>query len=258
MSGPDSAPKITDLDGLLEFREITERISGFLNKRLKGHLAALSQLLSPGRLLGKHVGSREPAPRADEVLAELSEKFKPCCGSPFSLKPDLDEETLTSIGSKIEVYPYEYHYEAQGSKAVKKISMTSPVQWVVTFGSEYSLSQLRNAVTGTGERRPQPVRQFVVNAMAFQVTLGRNPAVAQLLNDLRYEITFQALPGLGNLPLPTIGIRVPSFHPPDDLLLTAIRLSGVPAFIELIDTGAVRSLEDPLRQKIEALMEESS
>jgi len=257
MSGPDNTPKITDLDGLLEYREITERISGLLNKRLKGHLAALSPLLSPGRLLGKYVGWREPAPRADEVLAELAEKFKPCCGGPFNLKPDLDEETLTSVGSKIEVYPYEYHYEAQGSKAVKKISMTSPVRWVVTFGSEYSLSQLRNQVTATGEHRHQPIRQFVVNAMVFQVTLGRNPAVAQLLNDLRYEITYQALPGLEKLPMATIGVRVPSFRPPDDLLLTAIRLSGVPAFIELIDTGAVRSLEDPLRLQIEALMEET-
>ena len=256
MAGPDSAPKIADLDGLLEYREITERISGFLNKRLRGHLAVLSPLLSPARLLGKHVGSRDPAPRADEVLAELAEKFAPSCGSPFNLKSDLDEVSMTSIGSKIEVYPYEYKYEAQGAKSAKAVSMTSPVQWVVTYGSEYSLSQLRSILATPGEHRS--VRQFVLNAIAFQVILGRSPAVAQLLGDLRYEIQVQALPGLEKLPMVTIGVQVPSFRPPDDLLLTAIRLSGVPAFIELIDIDAVRSLEDPLRLQIEGLLEPSA
>ena len=252
MAGQDSAPKIADLDGLLAYREITERISGFLNKRLRGHLSALSPLLTPARMLGKHVGAREQGPRADEVFAELSEKFQPCCGSPFNLKPDLDQESMSSIGSKIQVYPYEYNYEAQGSKSAKAVSMASPIRWVVTYGSEYSLTQLRSVLAAPGEHRP--IRQFVLNAVTFQVILGRSPGLAQLLNDLRYEIHVQALPGLEKLPMVTIGVRVPSFRPPDDLLLTAIRLSGVSSFIELIDIDAVRSLEDPLRTEIEALL----
>jgi len=259
MSEDESSPKITDLDGLLEYRDITERIAGFLNKRLKGHLGVLSSLLAPGRLLGKHVGARDSAaPRADEALTELAEKFKQSCGTPFHLKPDLDEETLTSIGSKIEVYPYEYNYEAKSSKGGKRVSMTSPARWVVTYGSEHSLSQLRTVLSTPGDRRMQPIKQFVVNALTFQVTLGRNAPVAQLLNDLRYEISVQPLPGLENLPQVIIGMQVPSFRPPDDLLLTAIRLSGVASFIELIDTDAVKRMEDPLRQQIEGLLAEGA
>jgi hypothetical protein len=54
-----------------------------------------------------------------------------------------------------------------------------------------------------------------------------------------------------------LSVPLPSFRPSDELLLTAVRISGVPAFIELIDINAVRSLEDPLRLRIEALAQES-
>ncbi|MBZ5573917.1 MAG: hypothetical protein LAO09_18790, partial [Acidobacteriia bacterium] len=42
---------------------------------------------------------------------------------------------------------------------------------------------------------------------------------------------------LGKLPMVIFNVQLTSFRPADDLLLTAVRLSGVPAFIELIDTG---------------------
>ena len=257
MTGQDGAPSIMNLEELLGFREITERISSFLHKRLKDHLATLSTLLAPGRVLGKHVGTRDSVPRAEDALAELTEKYKLARGGPFDLKEDLDGEALTAIGAGIQVYPYEYSHEAQGAKAAKKISMTSPIRWVVTYGADYSLSQFRNALLVPGERRSQAVRQFVVNALAFQVVLGRNPSVGQLLGDLRYESSVKPIPGIDKLPMTVLSIPLPSFRPADELLLTAIRISGVPAFIELIDINAVRSLEDPLRMRIEELAQES-
>jgi hypothetical protein len=258
MTPQESPPPIMDLDELSGFREQTERISGFLHKRLKDHLAALSLLLAPGRVLGKYSGGRESALRADEALAELTEKYQQACGSLTFLKTELDEETLAAIGPAIEIHPYEYTHEAQGTKGAKSISMTSPVQWVATYGTGFSLSQIRNLLTGEGDRRSQPVRQFVVNALAFQVVLGRSAGAAHLLKDLRYQIGVETLPGLEGLPLTIFSLQVPSFRPSDDLLLTAIRLSGVPAFIELIDPDAVHSLEDPLRLEIEALSEETA
>ena len=253
MTEPDSAPQVLNLDQLLEFRETTERISGLLNKRLRDHLTTLSPLLAPGRVLGKHAGAREAAPRADEALAELTEKYLASCGSPFDLKPELDAEALSSIAATIRVYPYEYSYEARGAKSTRKIAMTSPIRWVVSYATEYSLSQMRNLAHAPSDRQTQSVRQFVINALAFQVVLARNAGVSQLIDDLRYEISTQALPGLEKLPLAVFRIPLPSFRPSDELLLTATRLSGVPAFIELIDTEAVRKMEDPLRLKIEAL-----
>jgi hypothetical protein len=256
MAEQESAPKIVSLDELLGFREATERVSAYLNKRLRDHLTSLSPLLVPGRVLGKHVSARESAPRADEALAELSEKYKQVCGSLSGLKPDLDDEVLVAMGAAIQIYPYEYNYEAKGSKATRQIAMTCPTRWVVTYGAGGALSQIRTQLLNPAERRTPAVRQFVVNALAFQVILGRSPGAAHLIQDLRYDIRTQALPGLEGLPLVTFSLQVPSFRPADDLLLTAARLSGVPAFIEVIDPDEVRKLQDPLRIQIEALLEE--
>lgn len=256
MTEPENAPKVVSLDELLGFREATERVSAFLNQRLKDHLTALSPLLVPGRVLGKHVGARESAPRADEALAELTEKYKQVCGSFFGLKPELDEEVLASVGAAIQIHPYEYSYEAKGAKASRQIAMTSPFRWVVTYGAGGSLSQTRNQLLNASEQRTPSVRQFVVNALAFQVTLGRSPGAMRLIQDLRYEMGAQALPGLEGLPLMTFSVPLPSFRPADDLLLTATRLSGVPAFIEVIDSDAVGCLQDPLRLHIESLLQE--
>ena len=51
MTGPDSAPPtVMSLDELLDLRGLTERTSGFLHKRLKGHLATLSPLMARARI----------------------------------------------------------------------------------------------------------------------------------------------------------------------------------------------------------------
>ncbi len=259
MAGTESTPKIASLDELLDAREITERISEFLTKRLRGHVAVLSPLLAPGRVLGKHAGGRESAPKADEALAELTERYKQAFG-PMDIRPDLDAATLAAVGSAaIQIHPYEYAYEAQSSKGAKSIAMTSPVRWVVTFGADISLSQMRSLMAGpAGEARGKAIQRFVVSALAFETVLERSASVAQLLQDLRYETSVQTLPGLERLPLAVIGVPVPSFRPSDDLLLTAVRLSGVPAFIELIDTATLASIHDPLREQIEALAARAS
>ncbi len=254
MAGAESTPKITSLDELLAFREITERISEFLSKRLRGHVATLGPLLTPGRVLGKHAGGRESAARADEALAQLTERYQQAFEA-MDIRPELDAATLGAIGAGgIQIHPYEYAYQGQGAKSAKVIAMTSPVRWVVTYGADLSLSQFRNLMARPpGESRGKAMQRFVVNALAFALVLERSASVGQLLGDLRYETGVQALPGLERLPMAVIGVPVPSFRPADDLLLTAVRLSGVPAFIELIDTETLGGIQDPLRQQIEAL-----
>jgi hypothetical protein len=110
-------------------------------------------------------------------------------------------------------------------------------------------------VAGREKRQSEQVRQFVVNALAMHLLLGKFPGLVQLLGDLRYEVqTGAAAPGLGTLPLVTLSACVPSFRPSDDLILAATRLSGVPAFIELIEVEAVHRLQDPLKTRLEEML----
>lgn len=241
---------------LAELREKTEAISQFLQQQLKTQLETLRPLLSPRRLLGKYVrtGVKEEVVGEEKALAQLREKYNDVCGTPFGLPPDLDDSALDLLENRLDLYPWEYSYEAKTGKETKAVTITSPLRWVLSYSSNYSLAQLRQVLSGRAERHPDSIRHFVIHALAMQLLLAKFPGIVQLFHDLRYEVRTETFPGLGNLPLVSISSCVPSFRPSDELIVTATRYSGVPAFIELIDLAAVQSLPDPLKTRIEGML----
>jgi hypothetical protein len=50
--------------------------------------------------------------------------------------------------------------------------------------------------------------------------------------------------------------QVPVFLPPEPVIAAATELSGVPAFLELIDIEAVRKMADPLKEELLKLIPE--
>src|SRR5206468_11150236 len=142
---------------------------------------------------------------------------------------------VTWVGTRLALYPWEYTDEAGTEQEPKQITMASPVRWVVSFTSTYGLSQLRQGLTGKAERRVEHVRQFVVNALVTQLAISHATGLGALLSDLRYQLQTEFAPDLPKLPLTTITFGLPSFRPPDDLILAATSFSGIPGFIELID-----------------------
>lgn len=241
----------------VELRGKSEAISRLLRSQIEGHLETLRVLFAPRRLLGKHLGgsaSRDEVPGADKALLELERRYKEVAGPPFVLRPQLDHAALTNLENRIELYPWEYAYQASSGAETKTINITCPVRWVMSYACDYSLSQLRHVLAGKEEKRADDVRQFVVNALVMRAMLDKFPALGALLGDLRFEIGVETADGLGELPLVTLSSNLTSFLPPDDLVLTAAGFSGVPAFIELVDENAVQNLRDPLREKIKGIM----
>jgi len=241
------------IEQLAELREKTEAVSEMLLSQLRAHLETIRPLLAPRRLLGDYVRSpvKEDVIGADVALRRLREKYREICGKPFSLTPEFDEAAVAMMESRLELYSWEYTHEAKNEKESKTVTMTCPLRWMLTYVSGYTLSQLRQAVAGKAERRQEDVRQFLVNALVIQYVLAKFSGVNRLLSDLRYDFQIQNCSGLGELPLVTITSVVPSFRPNDNILLAATRLSGVPAFVEVIDFGAVPKLEDRLKTQIE-------
>src|SRR5262249_60191304 len=125
----------------------------------------------------------------------------------------------------------EYPYQAGADRESKTISMTAPLRWVMSFSPAYTLSQLRQALAGKGERRPEHIRQFVVNALVTQLIITHIPGLVPLFTDLRYQLQTAYAPDLPNLPLTPITSALPPFRPGDDLILAATNFSAVPAFI---------------------------
>ncbi len=256
MEEPGGREKTLTVEQLSELRGKTEVISQFLQKQLMSHLETLRPLLVPRRLLGRYVrsGVNEEMVGADKAFAQLQEKYKEVCGKPFASPPELDESTVAAIENRLELSPWEYTHEAKSESETKAVTITSPVRWVLSYSSGYTLSQLRQAVTGKEERRQDDVRQFVVNALVMHFVFAKYPGITQLLTELRYEIGTERSPDLGKLPLVTISSCLSSFRPSDDLILAATRLSGVPAFIEIIDIDAVCTLQDPFKLRIEEML----
>lgn len=239
---------------LSKLREQTEAIAGFLRNRLQGHLETLRPLFAPRRLLGRYVDRKEDVAGSEKAVVQLREKFKEVCGTPFSLTPEMDDSILTGMDSRPELYPWEYTHGVREAEELRELIITSPVRWVLSYGSGYTLSQVRQAIAGKYERRSHHLRQFVVNALVMNLLVAKYAKISQLFSDLRYHLLVDKCPGLGPLPFVTVSACLPSFRPPDNLVLMATRFSGVSNFVELIDVDAVNTLQDPLKSQIQDLL----
>ena len=80
------------------------------------------------------------------------------------------------------------------------------------------------------------------------------PAVSQLLEDLRYTVEIRELSDLGNLPVVVLKAPVDTFLPPDDFILQVTQLSGIDAFQEIIDPGALENIPDSLKDALRNLI----
>jgi hypothetical protein len=238
------------LEEIAEQRRRTESLSTLLRQQLQEHLATLKPLFAPQRLLGKHAGGRVDVAGADKALSRLQEKFKELPSGPYNLPRDFDPQSLAAVGEDLQLSPWEYGHEAGGDGSSKSITMTSPLRWMITYSGTYTLSQFRQAIHNRESRRPELIRQFVVNALVMDLVLQSQPGLMNLLAHLRFKparLVSNELPGL---PIPALDGCLPSYRPPDDVILTAIAFSGVPAFIELVDLTQMAEFPDPLRELI--------
>ena len=239
---------------LTELRRKTEAVSKFLQEQLAAHLETLRPVLSPERVFSKFLGTKGDHMVADRAFAQLQQNYRPFSTRPFDIPSEFDPQWLSLVGNRLALYPWEYTHEARSERETKLITMASPVRWVVSFTSAYGLSQMRQGLAGKGERRVEHVRQFVVNALVTQLAINHATGLGALLADLRYQLQTEYAPDLPKLPLTTITFGLPSFRPPDDLILAATGFSGIPAFVELVDTDAVSRLQDPLKTRLQELV----
>ena len=252
MAETAAAPtKSLSFEQLAAARKTTETVSQFLEKRLRSYLETLQSLLVPERILGKLAGSRFEVPGVEKTLRELQEKYRSLSGKPFDFPKELESEWLSEVGPKHELYRWEYTQEIATEEGNRPIQITSPTRWILAFGPGYSVKQAIQAFAHKQDRRgTDQLRQFVVNELVMQALIARSTGLTTLLGELRYRVRAQFHPALSGLPLAVIQSQIPTFLPPEHIIAAATALSGVPAFIELIDVDAVRELSDPFKEQI--------
>jgi hypothetical protein len=235
---------------LPELRRKTEAVARFLKDQISAHLETLRPLFAPERILGRYAGGRTEVAGADIALAELRQKYAPFTKRPYDLPETMEEHWLTLVGSALELYPWEYAHPLEG----RAVTISSPVRWIVNYRTNYNLAQVKAVLASKDTVHPDYLRQFAVNTLVLQLVLNRHPGLPRLFQDLRYELKSEIIPEFHGLPLVTITSCLKTFRPADALIQSATAYSGVPAFIELLDTEAIAQQADPLQTKITSLL----
>jgi hypothetical protein len=243
---------------LLFLRKVTRAVSEFLISELKVHLNTISPLLRPRRLLGDYIesGSPEPVVDADKSFTALNEIYAKAALKPFDLPRPL-RPPLKPVGLALEVYPWEYRRELQSGGSTKAITITSPVRYVVSYGSGLNLSRLRQGIIGKEEQKSEDVREFVIRCCLLHCMLTKFGGIASLFRALRWEVGTETSPELGNLPLTVLTAPIRSMLPPDNLILESTEMSGMSLFEEVVDVEALGHLRDPLIERVEKIVQAS-
>jgi hypothetical protein len=152
------------------------------------------------------------------------------------------------------VQPWEYFHEARTENESRRIRITSPTRWVLTYAGDLSLDRMKTLVAAREENQSPLQQRFVMADLLLLLVLQKSPRITGLLKDLRFDLEVVTSEELHGLPLVVVSFALPTFRPDDTLILKATSLSGVPAFIELVDVEAVRALTDPLKAELEKLV----
>jgi hypothetical protein len=249
-----SVVKDIDLAQMAHLRNVSQKISQSLHKRLVSYLTTLTPLFAPRRILGEFMQSafEGKVPGADKNIVALQDLYKQLVGKPFDLPSKLSTP-LPTIRTQLELYPWEYAYQV-GPERSQMITITSPVQWALSYASGYSLSRLRAARFGKETQRPEEIKQFMITTLTMHLLVEQSPGIRQIMEDLRFPISVEESPELGALPFVVIRAACPAFRPQDEIIQTITQLSGTPVFEEIIDIEAATALEDPFKRHIAELM----
>lgn len=235
---------------LLSLHGLTKEISHACLQRLKTEIDAMAPLFRPRRLLGDHIdsSSKDAVPNAERNLADLQELYARVAVKPFDLRPEL-RPPIESVVTQFQFYEWEYTHAAEAERGWHSIRVTTPLTWVISYATSYSLNTLRGVVSGSGQRDAEAVRAFVLRSCLMHELFAKTPSLTDLLEGLRYKVEVRRSPQLGDLPLVTVSAPFRTFRPSDQLVAMAAGLAGGTSFSEILDVESVRNLSDPLRDE---------
>ena len=243
---------------LPRLHNITKEVAKLCRAQLRTYLDALAPLFRPRRVLGDLMegSGKESVVGGDKNFAELKETYFRACGRPFDLRRELSTP-LESVSTQIQLYEWEYQYEVLSKHERKIITVVSPLTWVLGYPSTYSLSMVRQVLSGKQEREVESIKAFALRACLMHLLFAKLSDLGTVFEGLRYRVEVRKSPQLGELPLVTLSAPLSTVRPTDDLLIVATGLSGRTAFDEVLDESQAAQIADPFQQRILKVLDES-
>jgi hypothetical protein len=235
---------------LLALRKLTRVIADLLRSQLKEYLATVTPLLRPTAVLGEYVqGSSKITVRgADKAFKELQALYESIAGKkPFEVGKDL-QPPIEILSSTPEIAPVEYPHIARGGGLSKTVMVTSPFKWTLTF-SGFGLPKLKELMENR-RAASREISECLLHLAVLRTVIGNQQGLMNILSDLHFPITWEKLPGLGELPLTCISSSVSSFLPPDPVIVESTEISGMDVFEEVVKLSDVAEIREPFKERL--------
>jgi hypothetical protein len=214
------------------------------------YLRTLTPLLRPKALLGEYIqgGQKEPTRKADKAFKDLQAAYEVVAGSrPFNLPRDLTPP-LNLPALSLEITPLEYVHIVQAETGPRKITVRSPLTWVLTY-NDFPPNRLQELLD-TKARSVDEVQRFVLSYLIINLATTNEPGLMQVFEALHFPLTTSKSREFGELPITRIGIGISTTRPSDAVILESAELTGMDAFEELVNVEDLARLKDPLKERL--------
>lgn len=239
-----------DTQRLLVLRKVTRTVAEHLRGQLKEHISALAPIIRPKLVFGDFVSgaTRETPNFADKAFQEVVAYYQSfAIGKPFQAIGEL-KPPMNIVSSPVEIASLEYVYEARTDTDAKRVMITSPLKWVLSY-PETGLPRLRELLA---QRNPATdvAQRYCLHYAVLAYVLRRQPSFTRLMEALRFKVSIETLPEFGPLPIVMVTSPITTMLPPDHVIIESTEISGTNAFEEVFVLESLRNLEDPLRNQL--------
>lgn len=235
---------------LLRLRKVTRAIADLLRGQMKEYLATLSPLLRPKTVFGEYIqgGSKETVRGADKAFSELQALYATVAAAkPFTLPKDL-APPVEIINTALDVSVTEYIYEAKTGQDSKKVIVTSPLKWTLSY-SGFSLGKLQELLAARN-RNNEELQQFIVHHLVLHLVIAKQTGVTNILEALHFPVLTEKQPAFGELPITCISAAISTFRPADQVIIESTEISGMDAFEEVVKLDDIAGMREPLKEKL--------
>lgn len=234
---------------MLSLRKLTRAAADQMRNQLKDILSAVGPLLQPKAALGDYVrGVKDPVRGADALFREIESMYHAVAAEkPFGVRRELTPP-LDFSGASLDVNPLEYTHTASVKGQSKRVTVTSPFRWVLSY-SGHSLPQLK-ALLGSVSPANDELHAFVLHYVTLRCQVAREAPFTNIFKALRYKLSVTKQPEFGELPLTCVSAPIFTVRPPDDVIIETTELTGSDAFEEVIDLEGLTTLRDPMKDSL--------
>ena len=234
---------------MLSLRKLTRAAADQMRNQLKDILSAVGPLLQPKVALGDYVrGVKEPVRGADALFKEIESMYNTVgTAKPFGLRRELTPP-LDYSGASVDVNPLEYIHTASVKGQSKRVVVTSPFRWVLSY-TGHSLAELKTLLTAVSPSNDQ-LHAFVLHYVTLRCQANRQSPLMNVFKALRYKLSVTTQPEFGELPLTCVSAPIFTVRPPDEVIIETTELTGSDAFEEVIDLEGLATLRDPMKDSL--------